>query len=72
MSVASRPSSKRYLGNNHPDHLHVHDLRNERANCQTSEIVAAGNAVIFSPDDLGQAQSEGYEGCTWCIGASAG
>jgi hypothetical protein len=54
--VSARPTSNRYLGNSDPDHMEVHDLNNEQPQCQIDEIIAAGNAVIFSPDTLDQAR----------------
>jgi hypothetical protein len=69
--VTTRPTSKRYLGNSDPDHLEVHDLENENTNCQIEEIIAAGDAVTFSPDTLAQARSEGYDDCAYCLGGSA-
>jgi hypothetical protein len=68
--VTARPTSKRYLGNSDPDHLEVHDLQGENTNCQIDEIIAAGNAVTFSPDTLAQAHYEGYDNCAYCLGAS--
>jgi hypothetical protein len=68
--VSARPTSNRYLGNSDPDHLEVHDLNNEKTQCQIDEIIAAGNAVIFSPDTLDQAHAEGYDNCAHCIGGS--
>ena len=68
--ISSRPTSKRYLGNSDPGHMEVHDLENEKPQCQINEIIRAGNAVIFSPDTLGQANSEGYDNGAFCIGDS--
>lgn len=64
----SRPSNKNFLGNRRT--TEGHDLRKERQSCQISEIVAAGNAVTFTPDTAQQARSEGYDNCHWCIGGS--
>ena len=71
--VHSRPTDKRYLGNSSPGHMEVHDLDNEDRSpnaCQIDEIISAGNAVVFDPDTLQQAYSEGYNDCAYCIGAS--
>lgn len=68
-SVTRRPDEQ-YIGNSNPDHMEVHDLHNENTNCQIEEILQAGNAVIFSPDTLLQAQSEGYDPCSWCLSGS--
>lgn len=66
--VSSRPVGKRFLGNTNT--MEVHDLNNEQTNCQIHEIIAAGHAVVFTPDTLDQAHSEGYDNCKWCIGGS--
>jgi len=63
----SRPAN-RFLGNTNKKE--VHDLRNEKHNCQIDEIIRAGHAVVFSPDSLDQAHREGYDNCYWCIGGS--
>lgn len=68
--VSSRPVNKRYLGNSSPSHKEAHDLKNEKLQCQIDEIIRAGHAVVFTPDDLNQAHSEGYDNCDYCIGGS--
>ena len=68
--VTSRPSGKRYLGNQNPTSKEVHDLHNEKTQCQIGEIIRARHAVVFSPDTLTQAHAEGYDNCAWCIGGS--
>lgn len=68
-SVTARPDEQ-FLGNSDSEHMEVHDLQNENTNCQIDEIINAGNAVVFSPDTLDQAKSEGYDNCSWCIGGS--
>ncbi len=70
--VYTRPTDKEYLGNSSPGHI-VHDLDNEDTSpnaCQIDEIISAGNAVVFDPDTLEQAYSEGYNNCDYCIGSS--
>lgn len=69
-TVSTRPTENRYLGNSNVDHMEAHDLNSENTNCQIDEIIAAGNAVVFSPDTIEQAHSEGYDNCSWCIGGS--
>ena len=39
--------------------MEVHDLWNEKPQCQIDEIIRSGNAVIFNPDNLEQAHNEG-------------
>lgn len=68
--INNRPTDKRYLGNSDPAHMEVHDLENEKPQCQIDEIIKTGNAVVFSPDTLEQAKSEGYDNCAFCIGGS--
>ena len=61
----------RYLGNTNTHE--VHDLIHEDASpsgCQIDEILAAGHAVVFSPDILDQAHVEGFDNCRCCIGES--
>ncbi len=66
--VKGRPPGKRYLGNTNKKE--VHDLHNETPQCQINEIIAAGHAVVFDPDTLGQAHREGYDNGAYCIGGS--
>jgi hypothetical protein len=63
-----RPATKRYLGNTNT--AEVHDLTNEKPACQISEILAAGHGVVFSPDTLAQAKSEGFDPCAKCLTGS--
>lgn len=65
--VSSRPSTA-FMGNSNT--LEVHELATEEVNCQISEIISAGHAVIFSPDTKAQANKEGYDTCAWCLGGS--
>lgn len=68
--VYSRPSNKRFLGNDNYNHMEVHDLNNEKTLCQINEIIRASHAVVFYPDTLLQAHSEHYDNCAHCIGGS--
>jgi len=68
--VDSRPIDKRYLGNKDPYHWELHDLQNEKPQCQIDEVIGAKNAVVFSPDTLEQAHREGYDNCAYCMGSS--
>lgn len=56
----------RYLGNT--NQKEVHDLWNEKPQCQIDEILAAGHGVWFERDTLDQAHLEGYDNGEWCIG----
>lgn len=66
--VLTRPVSYRYLGNTNTKE--VHDLQREQTACQINEILRARHAVVFTPDTLVQAHSEGYDNCAHCIGKS--
>jgi len=66
--VFSRPSDKRFLGNRNT--TEVHDLNNEKRGCQIDELISARHGVVFSPDTLAQAHTEGFDNCAHCIGAS--
>ena len=71
--VHTRPADKRFLGNNNPSRMEVHDLENEDTSptaCQIDEIITAGHAVVFDPDTLQQAYTERCDSCAYCIGAS--
>ena len=63
--------NSQYCGNK--SKMEVHDLDNEdksASGCQIDEIIRAGHAKAFSPDNLSQAHSEGYDNCDYCIGGS--
>lgn len=70
--MARRPGpplySNRYCGNTNKKE--VHDLDNEKTNCQIDEIIAAGHARTFTPDTLDQAHKDGYDNCAYCLGGS--
>jgi hypothetical protein len=68
--VSFKPLDKRFLGNSSPSHKEVHDLYKEKSQCQITKIIKAGHAVVFKPDTLTQAHSEGYDNCAYCIGGS--
>lgn len=55
----------RHLGNK--NEMEVHDLENEQANCQISEI-RAEHRVAFN--SLSEAHAAGYDNCHWCLGRS--
>lgn len=63
----TRPAN-RFLGNTNKKE--VHDLRNEKTNCQIDTILRNGHGIVFSPDTLAQARSEGFDNCAYCIGGS--
>ena len=58
----------RYCANTSPSKKEVHDLDNEKTQCQIDEIIAAGHAKPY--DSLDAAHGDGYDNCHWCIGGS--
>lgn len=62
---------RRYFGNNGERYCgntksrEVHDLDNERANCQIDEIIRAGHARPFAT--AGEAARAGYDKCSHCL-----
>ena len=65
-SVRSRSGIK-YLRNSNT--TEVHDLNNEKPQCQIDKILGPGHTVGFSPDTREQAHSEGNDNGEHCIGA---
>ncbi|AKB37445.1 hypothetical protein MSSAC_2855 [Methanosarcina siciliae C2J] len=64
----SRPDDKRFLANSNS--REVHDLNNEKAQCQIDKIIRNGHALVFAKDTLAQAHWEGYDNCAFCLGKS--
>lgn len=65
---SGRMNGERYLANASPSKREVHDLDNEKEQCQINEIIAAGNERPY--DSLGAAKRDGYDNCAYCIGNS--
>jgi len=61
-------NGERYLANANPGSKEVHDLDNEKTQCQIDEIITAGNDRPY--DSLSAAKADGYDNCHWCIGGS--
>ena len=59
---------QQFLGNRNK--TEVHNLRNEKTQCQIDEILRAGHAMAFTPDTLDEAHRCGYDNCAYCIGGS--
>jgi hypothetical protein len=59
-------SGERYLGNTNKKE--VHDLDNEKTNCQIDEIIRAGNDKPFA--SIAAAHAAGYDNCAYCLGNS--
>lgn len=58
----------RFCANKSSSKKEVHDLDNEKTNCQINEIIRAGHAVPYN--SLDAARVAGYDNCRWCIGGS--
>lgn len=63
-----RMFGQQFLANASPSKREVHDLDNERAQCQIDEIIRAGNERPYTT--LQAARAEGYDNCAYCIGRS--
>lgn len=59
-------NGEQYLANK--NEMEVHDLDNEKVNCQIDEIIAAGNDVPYT--SLSDAHRDGYDNGAYCIGDS--
>jgi len=59
---------QRYLGNQ--SHKEVHDLDNEKSNCEIDKIIAAKNDVPFNW--VSRAYDKGYDNCAHCLGPATG
>lgn len=61
-------NGERYLANTSPTKKEVHDLDNEKVECQIDEIIAAGHDKPY--DSQQEANADGYDNCHYCIGGS--
>ncbi len=61
-----RMNGEQYLGNS--NEKEVHDLDNEKTQCQIDEIIEAGHEVPFKT--LQAALNAGYDRGYWCLGSS--
>lgn len=61
-------NGERYLANTSPSKKEVHDLDNEKTNCQIDEIIKAGHDKPYN--SLDAAHKDGYDNCAYCIGNS--
>jgi hypothetical protein len=59
-------NGERYLGNTNK--LEVHDLDNEKTNCQIDGIIRAGHDKPFT--SLSAARSAGFDNCAYCLAGS--
>jgi hypothetical protein len=63
-----RMKGERYLANANPSKREVHDLDNEKTNCQIDEIIRAGHDRPYNSREA--ANRDGYDNCAYCIGGS--
>ncbi len=63
-----RMRGERFLANSSISKREVHDLDNERTQCQIDEIIKAGNERPYNSHDM--ARRDGYDNCAHCIGRS--
>lgn len=63
---SGKMNGERFLGNIHT--MEVHDLDNEKPQCQIDTIIGAGNETPFHT--LQAAKAAGYDNGHWCIGGS--
>lgn len=63
-----RMNGEQYLANASPSKKEVHDLDNEKTNCQINEIIRAGHERPYT--SLASAHAVGYDNCAYCIGGS--
>ena len=62
-------SGERYLADTNPEMHHVHDLDNEKTECQIEAIMRAGlDKPFFTRLD---ASREGFTRCDYCLGESS-
>ncbi len=59
-------SNAKYCGNRVKKE--VHDLDDEKIQCQIDEILRTGHAVPFN--SLEEAHRQGYDNCAYCLGGS--
>ncbi len=61
-------NGEKYLANTSPSKKEVHDLDEEKSQCQIDEIIEAGHDKPYST--LAAARDDGYDNCHYCIGES--
>ena len=61
-------NGEQYLANTSPSKMEVHDLDNEKGQCQIDEIIRAGHDKPYN--SLAAANRDGYDNGAYCIGDS--
>lgn len=59
---------EQYLGNANPSKMEVHDLDNERSQCQIDVIIQHGHDRPYTT--LSSARAAGFDNCAYCLGNS--
>jgi len=65
---SGRMKGERFLANASSSKREVHDLDNEKVQCQIDEIIRAGNERPYNALDT--ARRDGYDNCAYCLGSS--
>ncbi len=61
-------NGERFLANTSSSKKEVHDLDNEKTQCQIDEIIRAGHDKPYN--SLAAARADGYDNCAYCVGSS--
>ena len=61
-------NGEQYLVNTSMSKREVHDLDNEKVNCQIDKIIRAGHDKPYISHEA--ANRDGYDNCAYCIGGS--
>lgn len=64
-----RMNGERFLANANTSQMEVHDLDNEKSQCQIDAIIKAGHERPYTA--LSTARAAGYDNCAYCVGASS-
>lgn len=61
-------NGERYLANTSPTKKEIHDLDQEKTECQIDEIIKAGHDKPYTSQAA--ANNAGYDNCAHCLGHS--
>ena len=65
---STRMNGERFLANSNASQMEVHDLDNEKSQCQIDAIIRADHERPYT--SLATASAAGYDNCAYCIGGS--
>jgi hypothetical protein len=65
---SGKMSGEQYLANASPSKMEVHNLDNEKSNCQIDSIIRAGHERPYTT--LSAAHAAGFDNCAYCLGGS--